>query len=138
MCDYLEPIEAKKVKGYKVVMERNGERYSPATGVKYHSGRLVRVPKKQVKLTNKFNSGILDPKAERGFRQDMVGRTAAFKLMGDASHLAEGITAVGVAEGYTASVHLVRLSNGLMKGRYKYDAPVYAGRRMTFIKKESF
>ena len=138
MCDKLVPIKVKRVEGYKVVMEKDGKQYSAAMGIEYRSGRLLRVPKKQDRLTDNFNDSILDSNAGFGFKQDMVGRTAAFKLRVDAGCLAGAIANSETEEGYVTSVYLVRLSNGLMEGRYGSEEPVYAGRRMTFISKESF
>jgi len=62
MCNNLIPIKAEKVKGYKVVLEKNERQYSPAMGIRYHSGELVKIPKKQIRLIDAFNRGILDPK----------------------------------------------------------------------------
>lgn len=134
MCSNLIPIKDRKVRGYKVVLEKNERQYSAAMGIRYHSGKLVKIPKKQIRPLATFNQGILNPKAGAGFVREMVGRTAAFINLGDARRQVETLSNYIEGTGYKVCVYLVELSNGLMRGRYAPDEPVYAGRRMTFLK----
>ena len=139
MCSNLIPIKAEKVKGYKVVLEKNERQYSPAMGIRYHSGELVKIPKKQIRLIDAFNRGILDPKRGTGFEPKMIGRTSAFLDRKDAISQANALF-WGVRENsrYRICVYLVELSDDLMIGNYGTNEPVYAGRRMTFIQKEPY
>jgi len=138
VCSNLIPIKARKVKGYKVVLEKNDRQYSASMGIRYHSGELVKIPKKQFRPLDTFNKGILDPKRGAGFVKEMVGRTAAYIDLRDARYQVDNLSNYTEGTGYKVCVYLVELSNSLMRGWYGPDEPVFAGRRMTFIRKEPF
>jgi len=130
MCNNLKPYIGKKVSGYKVVAEKNGRYYSPAMGIRYHNGKLVKIPKKQNRITTNFNKDILTNK-NSGYRPLMVGRTAIF-IRQDNAESARDCMKRFIREGYTAKVVPATVLDDLLIGDYGYNIPVVAGKRITF------
>jgi len=138
MCNNLRQLDAMEVTGYKVVLEKNGRYYSPAMGIRYHDGELVKIPKKQSRLAKYFNKYILTD-FSHGFRSDMVGRTSAFASFGSADTFVRiGIRPNEIREGFNLVIRKVALSDSLMVGDYGEGfmgiaRRVYAGRRVRFL-----
>jgi len=134
MCNLLEYIAESRGErnGFKVAMKRGGKYYSPAMGTQYHSGEFVTIPKKQKKLTSKFNSSVLTS-GTFGYRDNMIGRSAIFTDLLDAKYNAQLIHDQKI-RGYKTVVLEATVSVDVMSGHYSVDEPVYAGKRLTLGK----
>jgi len=136
MCDNLVSIEDKEFIGFKIVAEKDdgpnsGEYFSVAMGIKYESGKSIKPPLQQQKLSGYFRSGILE-KDCGGWRSNMVGRTAVFKHKIDALNLTLDMVS-DITQGYSIKVVRAKVSDSLMQGQYTDHASVVAGKRITFI-----
>ena len=138
MCDDLKLIKEKEHTGFKIVAEKDGEYFSVVTGIKYKSGKQIRPPKRQRKISNYFRSGLLHESCT-GWRDNMVGRTAIFKNEHDAFNLAVKIRYIPLESNnnfeYSIQVVPAKVNGELMEGYYGYDVPVVAGKRITFMEK---
>ena len=130
MCDNLTPYGLEKASGYKVVAEKNGRYYSPAMGIRYHDGKLVKIPKKQNRITTNFDRDILKTFSS-GFSELMIGRTAIFISRKDAENTADWLKTY-VRTGYTIRIVSATVSDSLVLGNYGPDVTVVAGKRITF------
>jgi len=136
MCDNLRSIELKEYTGFKIVAEKNGEYFSVATGIKYKSGKRIRPPKRQRKVSNYFRSGLLEPGCS-GFRGDLIGRTTIFKYEHDALDLVDRIRFES-DNNFEYSIQAVpaTIRDELMEGTYGQDVPIVAGKKITFVEEE--
>lgn len=130
MCTDLRPVDLESIGVWKIVAEKDGEYYSPATGVKYPKKGAVPVPKKAHPLVNVFNEYFLvNPIC--GFHPNMAGRTAAFLERYNAESIWRGWVNRCLL-GYTLLIKRARVSQELMIGKYA-NATVYAGKYIEFL-----
>ena len=130
MCQLRRHLKRPK-KGYKIVILKNGKKFSPAMGIEYKDGEPVRIPKKQHRLTDLYSRKILDPKADNGFSMHMVGRTAVFKDLDDAEYSFHRVKygTFDQAAIFESTVSIDVMSGVGGKGSKR---KVYAGRVITF------
>lgn len=132
MCDLQRDSEQSQ-EGYKVVVKKkDGKYYSAAMGFRYRADGRVPVVKKQRKLSNWFNSNILnDTSGHRsGFSEKMVGRTAIFLDEHRAHNVAQTLTYQ--TKNGTVMVVKATVSKDVMLGTYGRETDVAAGRRIKF------
>jgi len=128
MCEHLQKTDMESAIVYKVVAKR-GERYfSLAMGIEYHDGENVEIPKKQKKLSDNFNSGILTYR-NQGYRPLMVGRTAGFTVLASAEVAMRGIKRLSIKRGYKIVLIRARVSVDLCVGIYGLST-VIAGKKI--------
>jgi len=134
MCQLIRKLKEAQY-GYKVVAEKDGKYYSPATGIRYHSGKKVKIPKKQLRISTYFSPNILNPNPifNGGFSKRMKGRTSILVVEEEAWILAETIS-YEVRKGYRIIVVHVRVRKNVMGGFYGLKE-IYAGEIIDFIEK---
>jgi len=140
MCDLIKTYSKKTFTGYKIVArkKRTKKLYSIATGIEYPQDGKITVPEKQHRITSHFCDNILES-TFAGFREEMVGRTAAFVCFIDAKCMFSIIDRQTkeeefVRKNYAIELWRICLSSALMQGEYGRD-PVVAGRHIKFLKK---
>ena len=141
MCELNKELNKDKVTGYKVVAKRNGEYYSLALGFKYKQpthtfGKRT----KQKRITQYFVGDLL----RFGFKECLVGRTAAFTRLQDARLLKRRVKLNQKDEGTKENIVVVKvkLTERLMKGNYRVSkgafvrvwCPVVAGHTMEILR----
>ena len=133
MCKLTEDYKESEFIGYKVVAMKDGKHYSPAMGFCYDDyPERIPIITRQVNLTHHFVNYIL---REDCFRDNMLGRTAAFRSEMTAFELAEEIKIDTGNSPYKFVVKKVRLSVDLMEGTYGFSR-VVAGRKIEFLEEE--
>jgi hypothetical protein len=138
MCDLYEKSPHGSVKGWKIVAEDlDGKNYSLAMGFCYDDFEKIPIIKNQKRLTSVFNDRILQDFG-CGFRVDMIGRTAIFKIKSHAVNIAEACQDVSFP--YRVKVKPAQVSCQVLMGEYSSVAmgeyssyPVAAGKKIKFL-----
>jgi len=154
MCDLTRKSKHDKIKGWKVVAEKDGKYYSLAMGFRYQSGKPVPVVKRQRVLCVSFDPNMLEH--EGAYREQMLGRTAiffsktgaevlAFNILGNelanefrgpsAKLLYPGQTRSTGKDKYNVDVVFAEVSGDVMEGTYA-SYKVAAGRKITFLEED--
>ena len=137
MCNLTVHVE-KKIEGYKIVAKKlKGKRYfSTAIGFKYPLDGHVPIARKQRRICSNFSRKILS-KTSRGYKVNMIGRTAIFLSLVAASKGHYNIVQGGYVEkGYKLVIVRSEVSADVMKGTYFMglgECRVAAGRHIHFI-----
>lgn len=142
MCELTENLKAKSRIGYKVAVKKGGKYYSPAMGHEYKTGDVPIITEQKEMGTGFFIDDILF----RNYKENMVGRSAAFVKKEDAKNLYFTIFKRIINQRNSFLLKLVilkvRLSKELMNGEYKfnfkfnliYHYSVIAGKHMKILK----
>ena len=133
MCNLTKHLKDERVFGYKVVAKKDYKYYAIAMGFEYKQpsmtfskdDRLV-----QKSLSPYFRDFILNTK-KRAFKENMVGRTAAFFDVEEAAYLKHGVC-YSCSMSYKVVIVMVELSNDIMEGFYGTGI-VYAGRTIKIL-----
>ena len=127
MCCFIKPLV---VTGYKIVAEKDGRYYSPATGIEYKEGP-VEIPKEQNKIVRIFND-LIQP-GEYSYESNMIGKTAMFKELSPAEER-KCRWVYDITPGYVLSVVEMSLTGDLFTGEYSGEL-VYLGTVIKAIRK---
>ena len=141
MCDLVNTINEKSVVGYKLVAKnkKTGKYFSSVMGFEYPKDKDI--PRIRVQKTiGGFWADFILNKSKPLFRKDMVGRTACFRHLEDTKNWIESydFSSLENISGFVFLLTKVRISKDLMEGKYDDYYPVYAGRRIEFLKEVAF
>lgn len=154
MCKLNEKYEKEGFIGWKVVIDKDGNFFSPAMGCQYPMKGKVPIVRKQKSLCNYFIPNILGVAKSKG----MYGRTAAFVTDHGAINLRRNLInaelsdfkwslKVSDIQGKTKSEEFskalekkirivkVKLTQDLMRGEYGTFVDVVAGKHIEFLDK---
>jgi hypothetical protein len=135
MCEIISKSKKRKVAAYKVVVERNGRKYSPATGIRYHDGKPIKAPKKVSRIIDYFDPKLINPR-HIAFQRLVIGKTSAF--LTEVGALKLFTTLVHQSnwrdKGVEISIYVVVLRGGILHGHFMGNC-IVAGRTIEFIGK---
>lgn len=142
MCILVKKLGTEPQEVYKVVAFKKGKIYSLAMGFEYKVGNVPRITK-QKRITEHFYVDILKILLEgvptsvlknsrgRGFRYEMMGRTAGFTKKENTKELINDAS-FGLQKGYKIKIAKFTLSKALMSGHYGING-VIGGRHIDKI-----
>jgi hypothetical protein len=138
MCYLLSKCERKTFTGYKVVtVDKHGNYYSPATGIRYNVGKIpiIKDKPRQRKYTgnNWYNPHL---PSSHNYTSNYVGYTAVFETYEDAKKCLNRWDTAGLY--LTSLTHIIikmTLSTDLYFGKYASGTPIIAGKYIVSMKK---
>lgn len=131
MCKLTKNIKKKSVVGYKLVIKNKetGKYFSAAMGCKYEEDEDIPKVETQQPIGCFWADNIL----VWNFKKNMTGRTSCFKYLKDIKRALSLDNCINVRNFIFVLVK-VQVSKDLMEGEYNTYWPVYAGRRIKFLK----